>query len=92
MQGIGVDRMQGKVKIHDYALEDIEVTIEKKIYDYIYNYGQNPKYLKLPLWISECMKREMRKIPSYDGCLLKYRNLIICETISIKKLKEIEVF
>ena len=88
--------MQGKVEIHDYALEDIDATIKDKTYAFIDKYGKYPKYLKLPLWISECMKREMRKIAScnidYDTGLLQYRNLIICETISITKLEEIEVF
>lgn len=88
--------MKGKVEIHDYALEDIEATIKDKTYTFIDKYGKCPKYLKLPLWISERMKREMKKITSYnldyDTGLLQYRNLIICETISITKLEEIEVF
>ena len=88
--------MSKAVKKQEYDLADIEATIENKIFNFIYKYSQNPKYLKLPLWISECMKREIGKIVSYnidyDTGLLQYRNLIICETISITKLEEIEVF
>ena len=91
-----MDRMKNKVDIQEYNLEDVEATIKNKVLDFIYKYGKNPKYLKLPLWISCCMKREIKDIEhfnlDYNTEVLFYKDLLVCETISITKLEEIEVF
>lgn len=85
-----------KAKIQEIEFVDVEVAINNKIYDYIKKYNEYPKYLKLPLWISNCMKQSMQDYTNfnldYNSELLKYRNLIVCETIAISQLEEIEVF
>lgn len=85
-----------KTNIQKIEFDELELIINNKIYDFTEKYNKYPKYLKLPLWISECMKREMIKIQSYNldynTGLLQYRNLIVCETIAISQPKEIEVF
>lgn len=84
--------------LQEIEYEILENTINNKIYDYINKYMQNPNYIKVPLWIYECMKVTMRKMQTnyiridYTDELIKYRGLIICPTISIEKPDEIEVF
>lgn len=78
--------------------EVLENIINKKIYDYIEKYMQNPNYIKVPLWIYECMKSAMIRLQTnfiridYEDELIKYRGLVICPTISIEYPDEIEVF
>lgn len=58
--------------------------INAEIKDFIEKYHQRPKYIKIPLWIYSKMKKE--------HVVIKYKNLLICETISISEINEIEVF
>lgn len=58
--------------------------INDKINNFIEKYHQRPKYIKMPLWIYSKMKNEC--------VVIKYKNLLICETISISEINEIEVF
>lgn len=71
-------------------------TINEKINDFVNKYNKYPKYVKIPLWISCCMKLNMGSIEhynlGYNTELLMYRDLIVCETITIDKIEEIEVF
>ena len=82
--------------IREIELEQVEKIIEHKINDFVEKYDQYPKYLKLPLWISNYMKQAMRKVQNlkldYNTELLLYRNLVVCETITISQPEEIEVF
>lgn len=81
---------------YEIEFTEIEVIINNKIKDFVKKYNQYPRYLKIPLWISNCMKQRMRKIVSckidYETGNLLYRNLMVCETIAIEKAEEIEVF
>lgn len=58
--------------------------INTKIRNFIEKYHRRPKYIKMPLWIYSKMKNEY--------VVIKYKNLLICETISISEINEIEVF
>ncbi len=82
--------------IREIELKQVEKIIEHKINDFVEKYNQYPKYLKLPLWISDYMKQAMKDISKlkfdYNTELLLYRNLAICETITILQPEEIEVF
>lgn len=80
----------------DKFLDEIKEIIEDKIVAYIYKFNQEPKYIKMPLGLVVYLKEEMQKIVNFkidyiDG-LIKYRGLIVCETISIEKIEDIEVF
>lgn len=85
-----------EVKIQEYNLADIETTIRNKINDFTDKYHQYPRYLKIPLFVSYQLKRNIDYISplkiDYYSERLEYRKLIICETIAITQLKEIEVF
>ena len=59
--------------------------IDAEINNFIEIYHQRPKFIKVPLWIY-C------KIKNTYGSAVKYKNLLICETISISQINEIEVF
>lgn len=58
--------------------------IDAEINNFIEKYHRRPKYIKMPLWIYSKMKNE--------HVVIKYKNLLICETISISEINEIEVF
>lgn len=85
-----------KADIKTKELTDIEVIINNKIHDFIDKYEKYPKYLKLPLWISNNMKQVMKDMElfnlDYNTELLTYRDLVVCETIAISQPEEIEVF
>lgn len=74
----------------------IDNIINNKINEYINKYKKYPKYLKIPLWIYSNMIHKIKYIDcikiNYEKGGLTYRNLIVCETITIEKAEEIEVF
>lgn len=54
-----------------------------------------PKYIKLPVWIFDGLKSTMCQVDlkiDYRTEQFKFFNLIVCETKSIEKATEIEVF
>lgn len=85
-----------KIDIDKIDLEELEIIIQKKICEYINKYLDKPKYVKIPLWLFNCLKREIGNIIKfnidYETEKFKYMGLIVCETVTIKKAEEIEVF
>ena len=83
-------------EVEKIGLEEIDKIIRKKINEFIEEYEKYPKYLKLPLCISNYMKRRTRDMQhlnlDYNTELLLYRDLAVCETITISQVEEIEVF
>lgn len=59
--------------------------IDAEINNFIETYHQIPRFIKVPLWVYCKMK-------NIYGSAIRYKNLLICETISISELNEIEVF
>ena len=87
--------MKDKSKIDEILFGDLEVIIHNKIHDYIYKYHTHPKYMKIPLWIFHCLQQNMIQLGmkiDYETGNFKYNGLILCETITINKVEEIEVF
>ena len=82
--------------VNKIELTELEVIIQNKIAEYCYKHKERPKYLKVPLWIFECMKQTHNKMMfmrlNYQTEKFEYDGLIICETISIAEPEEIEVF
>ena len=76
----------------------IENIIEDKTVNYIKKHLESPNFLKVPLWVYENMKIERVKLTTkniridYQKELVTYRGLVICPTISIEYIDEIEVF
>lgn len=85
-----------KPKIQEIEITEIDTAIKNKINSFVNKYDKYPKYLKLPLWISNCIKKEIKNMKhfnlDYNSEMITYRALIICETITIDNLEEIEVF
>lgn len=85
-----------KENIQELDIFEVDKIIKNQINEYVNKYNKYPKYVKIPLWISHCMKKNMKEIEhynlDYNTELLMYRDLIVCETITISKLEEIEVF
>lgn len=85
-----------KAEIQEIELSDVETIINNKINEFTEKYNKYPKYLKLPLWISNGMKQSMRDMQhfnlDYNTEMLLYRDLVVCETVTISQPKEIEVF
>lgn len=85
-----------KENIQELDISEVDKIIKNQINEYVNKYNKYPKYVKIPLWISHCMKKNMKEIEhynlDYNTELLMYRDLIVCETITISKLEEMEVF
>ena len=69
-------------------------TIEEKEINFIKKYRSNPNYLKIPLYIFEKLKSNyLKQLGSgYSNGRFTYNDLYICETPTIEKIEEIEVF
>lgn len=68
-------------------------TIEEKEVDFIKKYKNNPTYLKIPLWIFQDLVENLKQIKiDYLSGRILYEGLYICETPTIEKIEEIEVF
>ena len=76
-------------------LSNLDKIIDKKVVAFIKKYMREPRYIKMPLWIKEAL---IKTIPEsgikidYINEVFKFRNMTICETITISKPEEIEVF
>lgn len=69
--------------------------VNNRIHDYVAKYHSYPKYIKLPLWIFDCLKITMCEVDlkiDYKTEEFTFFNLKVCETVSIEKVEEIEVF
>lgn len=56
---------------------------------------REPRYIKMPLWIKEALIKTMPETNiriDYIKEVFKYGNMIVCETITISRPEEIEVF
>ena len=84
-----------KVSKQIIELSNLDKIIDKKVVDFIKKYMREPRYIKMPLWIEEALIKTMPdtgiKI-DYIKEALKYRNMRVCETITISRPEEIEVF
>lgn len=83
--------------ITKYSIEYSELRriVNTRIHDHVSKYHNYPKYIKLPLWIFECLKQTMCEVDlkiDYKTEEFKFFNLKVCETVSIEKTEEIEVF
>ena len=70
----------------------IDKIISKKIYSYENEFHECPHFIKLPLWVSNIIRKNNPVSFKLNYNLLSYRGLILCETSSITELDEIEVF
>lgn len=74
---------------------ELRCIVNSKIHDYVSKYHNYPKYIKLPLWMFESLKQAMREADlkiDYKTEEFIFFNLKVCETVSIEKAEEIEVF
>lgn len=93
--------MKKKKKINKRTTKDsieyleLQCIVNNRIHDYVAKYHSYPKYIKLPLWIFECLKQTMCEIDlkiDYKTEEFTFFNLRVCKTVSIEKAEEIEVF
>ena len=76
-------------------LSKLEEIINKKVIDFIKKYMRQPRYMKVPLWIKKGLVRNIPKSNikiDFIKETFKYKNMTVCETITISKPKEIEEF
>lgn len=85
-----------KTRIQEIEFKDVEAAINNKIHRFVDKYNKYPKYLKLPLWLNNYIKQSIQDVKyynlDYSTGLFKYKDLVVCETITISQLEEIEVF
>lgn len=65
---------------------ELQCIVNNRIHDYISKYHNYPKYIKLPLMC------EVRLKIDYKTGEFTFFDLKVCETVSIEKTEEIEVF
>lgn len=73
----------------------LKCIVNSRICNYISEYRSYPKYIKLPLWIFDRLKQTMFEVDlkiDYKTGEFTFFDLKVCETVSIEKAEEIEVF
>ena len=88
-------RKTAKISKQTIELSNLDKIIDEKVVDFIKKYMREPRYIKMPLWIREALIKTMPESNikiDYFGKVFKYRNMRICETITISTPEEIEVF
>lgn len=82
-------------------MEEMEIieSIKLLINDFQRRYNEKPNYIKMPLWVKIKLKEYCKSMVTsfnYEDIEEKedFRifNLLICETITIQRLEEMEVF
>lgn len=82
-------------------MEELEIieTIKVLINDFQHKYNEKPNFIKMPLWVKTKLRKycqSMLMCFNYEDIEEKedFRifNLLICETITIQRLNEMEVF
>ncbi len=79
----------------ELELQKLEKVVNNKIYDFVSEYHQYPRYIKLPLWVFEALKQTMSEVDlkkNYQTDEFTLYNLKVCETTSINKIEQMEVF
>ena len=74
---------------------ELQCIVNNRIHDYVSKYHNYPTYIKLPLWIFDRLKQTMCEVDlkiDYRTEEFTFFNLKVCETTSIEKTEEIEVF
>lgn len=75
-------------------IEIMNKHIYTKIKDFREKYYISPKFIKIPLWVF----KELQEVKSIiivhktERTNLTYLGLIVCETVTINTIEEIEVF
>ena len=73
------------------------IVLEKE-FEYMEKYHKSPNYLKVPLFVYEIMKEQYRELltsnlsTNYKNEVETFRGMILCPTVSIERVEEIEVF
>lgn len=80
----------------EIEIPKIIIMINNMKVDYYRKYDTPAKYIKIPLWLFQSLKQYMGELTTmkidYETGNIRFMDLIICETVSIEKLEEIEVF
>ena len=67
---------------------ELQCIVNNRIHDYVAKYHNYPKYIKIPLWIFDCLKQTMCEVDlkiDYKTGEFSFFNLKVCETVSIEK-------
>ena len=79
--------------------DELYKLIDRKASEFFKLYKCRPKYIKIPEWVYHLIKRSCfdfiaRPVGNGFGCKVPDRlfGYIVCETVSIEKIEDIEVF
>ena len=79
-----------------FTIAELNDLIVNKQTNYILNFGKYPNYIKLPLAVYNglIMVAKMRLTNDFffDNDIVRYKKMILCPTVSIETIDEIEVF
>lgn len=81
--------------MNEIDVMDIVKIIKEKSYKYYEQYEDLAHYIKMPIWLFEVLKQQMAHLVTmkidYETGNVKFLGLIVCPTLAISEIKEIEV-
>lgn len=92
--------IQGTVLSESHTLNVDKLTeiVSDLKWQYFATYKQEPKYIKMPIWVHVLLEHFTRQIIGFyeriedEKTIPMYMGLQICDTISINEIEDIEVF
>ena len=90
--------VKGTILTKEYELNVNRLTdiVSDLKWTYFETYHMEPKFIKIPIWVHILLRQYARQLIGYyiieEKTILTYMGLQICETSSIDKIEDIEVF
>lgn len=86
------------IKTYTLDVDDLYKLIDRKAYEFSERYKRKPRYIKIPEWVYEAVDRYEFGFwcrPIGNGFINQPQTLfgyIVCPTVSIEQIDDIEVF
>lgn len=83
---------------HTLNVDKLTEIVSDLKWQYFTTYHQEPKYIKIPIWVYVLLEQFSRQIIGFseriepEKMIPMYMGLQICDTISINEIEDIEVF
>lgn len=92
--------IEGSILSEEHTLEvdKLVCLVSDLKWKYFEEYHQEPRFIKLPIWVYVLLQRYSRQLIGFNQInkdttiIPTYMDLQICDTISINRLEDIEVF
>ena len=97
---IAISKRDGvEVKTYTLNIDELYKLIDRKACEFYGRYGGRPKYIKIPEWVYNALRGHSEFGLAFRPVGNGFRNepetlfgYIVCETVSIEQIEDIEVF